>query len=165
MPDKVTTLLTVPLDDAWDAASSLEVFTDQGGGVIDYNTPLLRVPLATLVKIVEPLGVGADPVGALPIGHGLAEAEAESMGVGSLPIGEGPIGTSLAVIEVEARVEQGVGFYKFAARVVDKAGNIQEDAPTEFSHWVSGEEPPAPTKFFVEAYDVPSDQFTFGFEC
>lgn len=159
---KVSALLTVPLVAGWDAEASLEVFTNQGSGAVDYDAPLLSVPLATLATVIQPAGVGADPIGAMPIGHGKAHAAGEHLGVGAIPIGDGPIGSSIEVIEVEVMVEQGFGTYKFAARVLDAAGNAQEDPPAEFELFVSGEDPPTPSGLRVEAYDDETDQCTFS---
>lgn len=154
--------LTVPVEASWPADATIEVFSDRGGGSIDYTNPLLRRRLNTLRNVVAPQGIGADPIGALPIGHGKAAAVRNVRGLGALPIGAGPIGADLETVEVAVEVGQGCGTYKFAARAVDGAGNKQSGAGNEFEHWVSGEDPPHLEALAVESYHAGNDQFTFS---
>lgn len=152
--------LRVPVEATWEAFARLQVFTDNGSGTVDTADPLLAEPVQLFPNAWRPRGIGADPIGAVPIGHGQPET-ARQKGIGAHPIGSIPIGSGMAIRPVEVRVVEGFGLYKFAARAVDEAGNSQSAELVEMEKLVSGANPPPLARMDYASFDEVDDQVTF----
>jgi hypothetical protein len=154
--------LTIELDAAWAAAGAVQVFTNQGSGDVDTSKPLLGRARPIRKLVTEPRGLGRDPLGGGALGGG-ATGRADKLGLGEIPLGRGPLGGEVEVVTVEVAVDPGFGYYKFAARAVDPAGNAQGAAVVESDHFISSEDPPELTGLTFVSHDDGTDQCTFGF--
>ena len=158
---KQTVLLTVAIDDSWDAGDRLQVFTDFGDGSIDLTRPLLKRTFDVFPGQQPAQAYGRQPYA---LGrHGDNLASRPPSGIAGTIYGTTPHGGALVAVEVPVVVPPEFGSWKFAARVVDAAGNVQSAAAAELSVLVSGTDPAPPAGFVFDSYDTPSDRVTFTF--
>jgi hypothetical protein len=155
-------VLRIAIDAAWRHDDRLQLYTDSGTGTIDTERPLLSRPLRMFPGALPARTSGDHPSGMVPSGADIP-AYPHLGGQDEWPAGSIPSGTAVPYIEVPVYVDQGFGTWLFSAEIVDGAGNVQSDPMVEFTHVVSGEEPPALSAFAFASYDAPTDRATFSF--
>lgn len=157
--------LLVEIDPSWRPLDRLQVFTDFGTGTIDTDRPLIfrprRIFPADSHDRVRRLGYGEEPYGLQPYGAEGAVVD-RVHGYGWDPYGEVEYGGTTKHVVVPVEIPQAYGTWKFAAQTIDGAGN-EQGALTEFSRFVSGENPPPLASFVYTSYDSGSDKLTFTF--
>jgi len=134
--------LRIPIASDWRFDHTIQVYTDQGTGVLDTDNPLLSQPLRSFGDVDEPLPWTENAWGSVPWGNHVPRLD-NTGGWGEWPWGEEPNGWCLGgdFCEGTVYVDQGFGDYKFAAKAIDGAGNAQAGALVEFTERVSGEHP------------------------
>lgn len=157
--------LRVELIPAWRASDRAQIYTDFGSGTIDTDNPLLKTPAALFPDDprdrVANAGYGEEPYGRAPYGHERAVSE-PLQGYGGDQYGEVIYGGQTRTVVIPVQIPQAYGSWKFAAQAVDGAGNLQ-GALSEFTQFVSGEDPPVLASFAFSSYDSGSDKVTFTF--
>lgn len=160
---RMTVSLHIEVDPAWRTSDRLQIYTDKGTGTVDTAVELLTEPVAIFPDdardLVEHAGYGEDPYGETP--YGGEEVAAPDGGYGEAPYGEVPYGEDPWMVIVEIQIPQAFGNWKFSAQVIDGAGNPQ-GALTEFTQFVSGEDPPQLASFNFASFNSGTDKVTFN---
>ena len=159
---RVAVQLRIKIADAWRAGDKVQVYTNFGSGEIDTDHPLLSEPVEILPGVEPFAGFGGGEFGGGVYGDSRAPMM-HTGGFGDMPMGQGAFGGSEPYVTVTVYVDDAFGVWKFAAKSVDKAGNLQEDALEEIDALVSGEEPPALTAFTFSEHDDVNDKAKFAF--
>ena len=129
------------------------VYWNKGSGEIDYNNPL--VTKAIWSSIVEKWGWGLDSFGKGDFGY--SGTGAVGWGRGSFGKGEFGFDAEMVIFESESLPS---GQYKFAVRMMDAQGNLDEG---EFSTWECDIDPlPVAPGLQIESYDELSDILTLN---
>ncbi len=98
--------------------ATAQIYFDNGSGEIDYNTPLNNVPIKVWPVWQDKAGFGMSRFGASDFGYDSSAA----VGFGRGGFGNGQFGIDADTFEwVSASMQSGV--YKFAVKIIDKAGN------------------------------------------
>ncbi len=132
-----------------------KLFSDAGGGTIDYNTPVDNRLYELFPAGAGIYGFGHAPWGHFRWGHGHAM---RAVGFGHLPFGHFPFGLGSAQITATHKVAQ-CGTYKYAFKVYDAAGNPQSGDPEEVSLTVDTA-PAKPTGLKKQSYNKTTDVLT-----
>lgn len=129
----------VPVPSDADAGDAVQVYTDNGSGVVGLNTPLLARPRAMHATGRRSRGFGTMPFGVGEFGRDTVAPE--NTGVFGETDWTTPFGTTPKYVEAIAAVRPTYGVVKFAARVIDREGNVQ-GSPVEVAVMVSSSTPP-----------------------
>jgi hypothetical protein len=153
--------LRIPIPDAAKAGDRFQVYTDFGTGAIELSSPLLPEPVAifpggerraTTAKTFSAKGSAKSGRPAVRIREGAAS-------ISSLKLGPKAFRPFL---EVVVRVPFGYRNFKFAAQLLDAAGNPQAAPLEEITVFLSGANPPSMRSFELAGYDAGIDQLTFN---
>ena len=165
MAERLLVSLRVPVQSGWRQRDRVQVYGDAGTGTIDTTRPLLSRRLDMFPRDrreeVAPPGYARVPYASVPYG-GRGPRVPHVAGWARYPYASVPYARGFDFIEVGVRVGQDFGMYKFAAQVIDGAGNVQGSL-VEFSHLISGEDPRALRSFKFDSFDGPSDTVSFSF--
>jgi hypothetical protein len=131
----------VAVDDDWEWGTTLQLFTDQGDGSVDYDSPLLAQRFEVSGDTPEHRGYGMEPYGMGPYGGGVRSAEPGGYGMGPYGAEPGGYGGNNRFVTVPVRVNQGAGVYQFGVVAYDAGGNAQGGAADEQSVFVVGTQP------------------------
>ena len=132
-----------------------KLFSDAGGGGIDYNTPVDNRIYELFPAGAGIYGFGHAPFGRFRFGHGHAM---RAIGFGHLPFGHFPFGLGSAQITATHKVTE-CGTYKYAFKVYDAAGNPQSGDPEEVSLTVDTA-PAKPAGLKKQSYNKTTDVLT-----
>lgn len=153
--------LRIPVQEGWDGGDRLQVFCDFGTGTLDTTRPLLPEPIEVFPLRAAAMGVGLQSVGAT---RADLRAPRRPGTIGQGVVGVTPVGEAPDSVEVTVDLPAAFGAWKFAARAIDRLGNVQSGGLTPITKVVSATEP-APLKSFAFAsYDGVTDRVTFAFE-
>lgn len=158
---KQAVTLRVPIHEDWDAGDRLQIYTNFGSGEVDTDKPLLRRPVEIFPGQQRSRGLGRQPVGIGRVGD--FKAARPRRGLGTTRAGVTPVGTTPAVIEVTVDLPAAFGKWKFAAKAIDRHGNVQSGDLEVIEAVVSGTEPPPLEAFSYNGYDSETDQVSFDF--
>ena len=100
------------------AESSINIYFDNGAGIIDYITPLNNKPIRVWSHWYDKAGHGMSRFGFSDFGYDSSGA----VGFGKGIYGEGGFGFDADTVEWVSE-PLGMGLYKFAVKVFDKFGN------------------------------------------
>ncbi len=106
--------------------STIQIYFDSGTGTIDYENPLTRIPIRVWQNWQTKAGFGMSRFGFSDFGYDSSGA----IGFGKGYFGKNPFGIDADTIEWASPVLS-AGIYKFAAIVLDKAGNKSNTIETE----------------------------------
>ena len=132
-----------------------KLFSDAGGGTIDYDTPVDNRLYELFPAGAGIYGFGHAPFGRFRFGHGHAM---RAIGFGHLPFGHFPWGHGSAQITATHLVSA-CGTYKYAFKTFDAAGNPQSPTPKEVSLTVHTA-PAKPTGLKKTSYNKTTDVLT-----
>jgi hypothetical protein len=106
--------------------ATIQVYSDNGSGVIDYGDPVSNEPIQVWPSPYDKTGFGACCFGEGDFGFESAAA----VGFGRGDFGLGQFGLDVDSVEwISEPLDKGI--YRFAARVIDKDGNQSDAAETE----------------------------------
>lgn len=160
---KVLVNVRVAVDDAWKWGTTLNLFTNQGSGAVDYDSSLLPKRFDVYGDTPEPRGWGMGPWGLGPWGGGVKSPAPGGWGMGPWGAEPGGWGGNNRFVTVPVRVDQGAGVYAFGVRAYDAGGNAQGGAADEQDVLVVGAQPRPVRNFAFSSYGV-GDVLTFSFD-
>lgn len=156
-------MVRVAVDSAWKFGTTVQIYTDEGDGSVDYTAPLLHRRAEVFPNVERPGGWGKDVWGhgswgrtkPTPPNHGGWGQQSWGHDVNGWGYGD-------AYVEVPVLVRQAFGYWKFGVKAYDESGNVQSGA-NESSQMVCGQDPPPLSTFTVNSYDDVNDQMVFDF--
>ena len=116
----------MPVDQAWDAGTTLQVYTDFGAGTIDFDKPLLVKAKRVFEQgYKEPAAGGVSPT-RLGRGRLSGRPNKPAIGLGRTRLGRTPLGRTPSYVEVVVRVPPAYGVHKFAVKAPFTEGEHTE---------------------------------------
>lgn len=153
--------LRVPIPDAAKAGDRMQIYSDFGDGSIDLSRPLLPEPVEIFAGAARRVLKAKDypAKGSAKSGRPPARLS-EALGT----IGDFKKGSKAfrPYVEIVVHVPAAYGNHKFAAQLVDTAGNAQGGTLPETTVFVSAPTPPGVRSFELAGHDSGTDQVTFN---
>lgn len=156
---KQSITIRFPYDNGWDAGDRVQVFCDFGSGTIDVSKPLLSRAVELFPGKTRARGFGQQPLGVGRFGDGKAARPPGALG--RTIFGVTPFGTAPPLFGVVVDAPPVHGAWKFAARAVDRFGNVQAASLAEKSVYLSATDPTPIGRFALASYDAGTDVVTF----
>lgn len=154
--------LRIPIPDAAKSGDAVQVYTDFGTGTIDMAQPLLAEPAPVFASGQRRALTAKDysAKGSARTGRPPARLREATGSISDFK--KGPKNAFQPFLEVVVRVPAYYGNHKFAAQMVDSAGNAQGGTLPEITVFLSSPNPPGVRSFELAGYDAGLNQVTFN---
>jgi len=151
--------LRVTIDPTWPSGTTLQVYSDNGTGTVDFTLPLLRhpQPVYPAEHIARPSYGGFR--GRMMQGR---PTYGQRMRLGTGRLGSRSLSSSPGYVDMTVRILAGYGLQKIVVNAIDAEGNEQTAPALTTTVFVSSTDVDEVTSFNFNAFDAGLRRATFN---